>query len=332
MGTPFPFAISSGSLLFEGDNLLRLSAAQAVAAGWVGRTLYWYTSKGYSWSSLEDGVMEPFVGYWIRTLVPCRVIIPPVGTSISRSTKPVARSMPEGGWKVALTVQAGKYVDGANVFGTATGASDGNDVWDIEKPPTPGLTAGFTRGGGLYAQDLRAEAGGTKSWDLLVKTSSKGEPVRLDWSDLRSVPRDVTLVLTDLETNKQIFMRTSSGYIYKTLADGEQRRFRVIAQEATGALRLGPVALQRSRATGAEISVSVTQPALVTVGIVGLSGELLRQVVEKEAVLGGVSTFYWDGKDAQGTLLPAGSYLCEVRAETEEGESVSAVTSFSLTR
>lgn len=274
--------------------------------------------------------MQPFVGYWIRTLVPCKVIMPPVGTTRVLSAQRVEGRSPEGGWTVALRVEAGDYVDAANIFGVAPGASEGKDVWDVEKPPAPGMSAGFTREGQLYAQELLSATGDTKSWDFGVKAGPGQGAVSIAWGDLRSVPRDVTLSLTDLATNKSVFMRTSGGYSYEAGPEGLERRFRITARKAEGGLRLGPVNVQRVRGAGASVSVSVTRPALVTIDVLGLNGGLLRRVADGEGVEGGTATFFWDGRDDKGSLVPAGSYLCEVVAATEEGERVSAVTSFVL--
>jgi len=327
IGTPFPFAAAAGNLVFD-DGVVRLPAGDAVNQGWVGRTLYWYTSRGYQWSVLKDAVMEPFVGYWIKTLVPCRISIPPLITSSSRSPGPAAtaRNATEG-WQARLTVSAGSYVDEANVFGVAPGASDGRDAWDVEKPPMPGISAGFVRGEGTYAQELLSSAGQAKNWEFRVKTSLGNENVRIQWDDLRAVPRNIALVFTDLATGKRVFMRTSGDYAYQSGPDGGERRFRITAQGLLGGLRLGPVGVQETKGDRVAISVSVTQPALTTVEILGLNGALLRRVADREAVVG-ATVFYWDGRDERGTLLPGGSYLCEVRAETEDGEKVSAVTSF----
>jgi hypothetical protein len=79
-------------------------------------------------------------------------------------------------------------------------------------------------------------------------------------------------------------------------------------------------------AAGAEIMVDLTAAAEVTVTIRNVAGREIA-ILQPGQLAAGMNTLLWDGKSATGTKVPSGTYLIEVKANTADGSSRSAVSS-----
>jgi hypothetical protein len=65
---------------------------------------------------------------------------------------------------------------------------------------------------------------------------------------------------------------------------------------------------------GAKIQYSLATPAQVTLGVYGVSGRLLRTLVDEGERPEGTQRCDWDGRDAAGERVGAGVYLVRLEA------------------
>jgi subtilisin family serine protease len=323
IGNPFPFSVGWGNVLveYQGD---KEPVAVAAERGWVKPVLYAWGVAGYTWDVAPQGQLEPLRGYWMRTLVPCRIHVPPLAGGVAGARAGAGRGA-EAGWLVRLTVRAGGAADAANLFGVAPSAVAGLDVGDVEKPPAMGVAGAF-RLAGLpvdLAQDVRRE-GTRTTWEFVVRGAPGGATVNVSWGDLRALPREASLRLVDVDGGRSVHMRTNAGYAYES-GEGGERHFRIELEPALeGALRVVGLQATAVRGGGTTIAFALSKEARVTVKILTVSGAEVRTVVEGAPMAAGANSVSWDGRDDRGTAVAPGAYLCEVEAVSAEGERTSA--------
>lgn len=158
-----------------------------------------------------------------------------------------------------------------------------------------------------------------------MATDLAEEQVTLAWPNLVEVPRKYRLTLVDSDTGERKQMRTTAACVF-TCAPGGVRRFRLIADPSpAGTLVIANLHSLQTRA-GQAITYTLSKDAAVTMEILSLAGTVLNTLTQGEYRVAGENAAFWDGRDVQGSLLPPGSYLCQVSATTEEGERVEAAT------
>jgi hypothetical protein len=271
--------------------------------------------------------LKPYQGYWLYATRPLSLAYMPEPTlAVMNPNLPGARSRAAGTadqWQANLVVQAGEAKDIVNTFGvqSTNGTADGNMM---EPPISPaGLSAYFplrdgTRAAGNYAVSLLAP-GGPKSWSFEVQCTRANTEVNLRWPDLTNLPAGLPVVLVDELTGTQVSLRTSSGYSYNS-GQGGLRRFTLQAGGPQERLRFTQVQVAAGRRTdGAAVSYTLSLPATVTARWRTPTGRLVRTLTPGRSS-GELTAVSWDGRDTQGRRLPAGIYLCELLAETADGQ------------
>src|SRR5262249_42005158 len=113
-----------------------------------------------------------------------------------------------GSWAIRLVAQANKLVDSHNYIGMTPRASAGEDFNKTPKPPfvAPYVSLAIARPdlqAGLYSQDLRS-VGGTKTWNVVVSTDQANTDVVVSWPNIRTLPRDYRLTLTDKVSGQSV--------------------------------------------------------------------------------------------------------------------------------
>ncbi|MDW8290617.1 MAG: DUF2271 domain-containing protein [Armatimonadota bacterium] len=100
-----------------------------------------------------------------------------------------------------------------------------------------------------------------------------------------------------------------------------------------GLLRLSQVRVSGGRSAGGRYTVSfhLSASAQVEVNVLA-GGRVLRRLVSGASRSAGIQQVSWDGRDASGVALPAGSYLLEVKATSADGQMVRTVVPVTLTR
>lgn len=102
----------------------------------------------------------------------------------------------------------------------------------------------------------------------------------------------------------------------------------------TIAVRSGPASVtvaSAPTAAGAQIAVNLSAAANVTVQVRNLAGRPVATLYPGE-LTAGMHSLLWNGKSAQGTTAPAGTYLLDVQAKLASGAAVSAMASVALGR
>jgi hypothetical protein len=321
---------------------------EAETAGWVeGYGWGWNPGTGeyvlvYDQDFNIPGMLttlEPWRGYWVKAYLPCTLILPAPAGGASATRAGVGESAGKGGWQVQLLAHARTATDSFNFLGVAEPAHDGGGSLAFQGPPrapAPDHVDLYFLGPSArerLAVDLRALFATSAEWEFVVETDIADAEVTLAWPDLSRVPKDVDLVLVDEETGARRRLRTTGSYVFDSGPAGGSRRFRIIAGGVLGG-RLAITGLSAAPSKGGvfSISYSLSQAAVVDVAIYTLSGEVVARPAQSRSGGPGSDTVYWDGRGIAGNLLPAGTYLCELTARTEDGQAARAVRAVAISR
>ncbi len=345
ISNPFEYAIVWGycQVMY---NYKVYSISDAVQLGLIRGELWsWNTyasPQQYSLPSSDFGQqLIPNVGYWLFAGDAVSLIFDPnpyiavmssgnnaagaMGASATATTR--TRTASQNQWQIKLVATAGTAIDRTTTFGVSPSQLNGPSGGNLMKPPISpqGVSAYFPhtnwgRMSGQYAVELQAPAA-TNTWSLDVACVQTKAQVTLSWPDLTGIPAKMPVILTDLATGQQISMRTSPGYTFNSVK-GTVRHFSITAGGVQTALQFTQVQALINRARGGtSINFGISIGADVKVNLRTPTGRLFRTLEVSNAV-GGSNTIFWDGKDAQGRVLPHGIYLCELYAEAADGQSV----------
>ncbi len=362
IGDPYGYAVSFNTVVFEDKSGTRVTAQEATAKGIILPYIYRFVGGEYQFQALPNGILAPWEGHWIYVVPksgtpnPAKnltMIVQPVqGGTVTRAasvTGTLASSAPRlsgsGSWALRLEARTQGLVDSANYIGMTTRAAS-DRLNSVPKPPKPSpyVSLGISKtdapnGIGLYAQDLQA-AGGTKTWDVVVNTDQPESDVVVSWPEVRSVPRNVRLTLSDKVTGQTIDLRQQSSFRFNTGRSVEPRSFVITAKPSSIAGRalitnliVNPVRPANGRSVPVyEINYSLNQDVKVEMSILSASGKMMATVGNTRAAAVGDNRAVWNGRDNAGRDLPAGLYVLQVRAITPDGEMTRSVTSFLMTR
>ena len=172
---------------------------------------------------------------------------------------------------------------------------------------------------------------GSQTWDIEVSCQLSGEPVTVRWPELNSVvPGAVKLMLEDVDTGQQVYMRTATGYSFTSPEGGGVRHLRITAYDdsVTSLTLTGVSAQAMSPSGGAVITYSLSKPATVAVEICNISGVTIKGLGERSSSGSQVEMVLWDGRSDRSTKVPAGRYLARITAWATDGQTVHAVRPF----
>lgn len=343
VGDPFIFDVPFNTLLVDTPEG-RLSISDAVTKGYLIPNIYTYDgTNGYTYRTLPDGALRSWTGHWIGVTSKQNIalVIPPAQTSRAATTPLSGPNVGSNGWALRLGASVGTIHDTYNFIGQSTRAADTYDQNKVAKPPMPsdyvsvGVdNANWGRQSGLYAQDIRSTSG-TKTWNVVVSTDQANKDVVFNWSANGTLPRTQRLTIKD-ETSGQVYdMRTRSSLTFNSGSNAAARRFTVTARTGTGDLvRISNVVVRSngSRSGGTStIGFTLTGDATYEVQVVGLDGRAVNKVASRAAAAGDVSVI-WNGRDANGRAVNAGTYLVQIRAFGTDGDQVKVIQPFVIVR
>ena len=175
------------------------------------------------------------------------------------------------------------------------------------------------------ACQLAAAGSRAVKWTVAVRSNQPGQELSLSIPDLRQLPREMELYVTDTATGQRRYMRTSPALTFTT-GDGvdEVRTFTIEAlpQDSTS-LRISAVSTDMRRADGCEVRFALSRAASVEVRVLNAAGRVVATLAAIDGVAG-ENPVRWNGRSDSGSAVPAGAYRLVIRGVTEEGEVSSA--------
>jgi hypothetical protein len=194
----------------------------------------------------------------------------------------------------------------------------------------------WARRSGVFAQDIRSSSG-NKSWDVIVGSDQPNANVTFSWDQLRTLPRNVRVLLKDQSNGQTVDMRTRSSISFNTGDTAAGRRFTITASQGVGAPpRISNLMVQQPSGNGRAAGTSVigftlSGDATYTVNVLSAAGKQIGTVATRAAAAGDVH-LVWNGKDSSGKSVPAGTYIVQVRATGPDNDTVKAIVPFVVIR
>lgn len=347
IGNPYPYPVPIGLIRFiDTRQSFAITFAEAVERGLVRSVLFYHDTTppaGYrSISLLSDpsAPMMPGRGYWIyvdsRDL-DLEIVFPNVVAPGATISFPSRLSAAPVRWQVQFSAQCDGKADQSAVIGVASRAADGIDMFDMPKPPAPVEESVRTLliapdGQSTLAQDIRADGTRRQVWEMIVTAPKPDSSVVLRWSGMQSVPSTIRLKLVDTEAKTTRDLRSTSSYTF-TVGTSGSRRFQIVAEPRGAAgLRITSLRVSRTRGGAVAISYALSDTASTKVRILSAAGKVVQTLQAGEAVSRGVTNLTWNGRDGAGIAVPAGTYLVEVTATAEDGQTARAVQPVVITR
>ncbi len=336
IGNPFPFNVPWGACEVEiagaGGFTRRVSLQEAADLGYIRLQLYRFVplTGEYTWRTAPLGELLAWQAHWVRALKPCTLVIPPAGSTRSRSDEsPRVVSDQRDGWLLRLVARSRDREDTNNFIGTA------NRSETVEKPPvfqsyvSVNILEPKTRS--VLAQDVRGSERRAQRWEVEVTTDLPEAEVTLQWSQEVPVPRGMRLTLIDRVTGERISMLQRSSYTFRT--NSESRRSFIIEATPSRAsqLRITNVGITNTRGNQFSIQYALNNPATVQVVIEDATGKPIARL-QNGTRSSGVSTAVWNGRTDSGVAVPPGTYRVQIIATGEEGEVSRVVRPLVVTR
>ncbi|MDW8319846.1 MAG: S8 family serine peptidase [Armatimonadota bacterium] len=338
---PIAWDVSAIKVRRQGEEV---TLRQARQRGWI---------EDHAWGWLQDGAnpttgryvlvydplqipgavstLEPWRGYWVYAHQECELLLKPSDGVIPNTTR--ATSDNAKAWSIRLVVQSGAGSAEA-VFG-----ANANEHIAIGLPPDPPTATPVPRvvlmqNGQPLAVDVRAESRTSATWEVEVQApAGNGGAATLYWQGVHQAPRTVNPVLVDLQTGERCFLRTTSSHTFAVNRQGGVYRFRIEMAPQGGLLRLSQVRVSGGRSTGGRYTISFNLSASAQVEANILSaGKPVRRLMGNASRSAGIQQITWDGRDANGVALPAGSYMVEIKAVGADGQVVRSTVPITLTR
>ena len=342
IGCPFTSSVEWGSAYFV-TNGVRQNLAQAVAAGVTEGVLFSFHSTvagGYYEFSPDPlaAVMEPFAGYWLHVLKDTTLVLYPPALSLTQTPAPVAVGKSDG-WRFQLIASAADALDPCNYVGVSSAAPAGySPAYAVGEPPSVDsrlrvslVEDQWGERSGYYAQVVKPAAA-RQSWEVEVACELTNVEVTLRWPELNAqVPTGTTLLLQDLDSGEEIFMRTSGGYSFRSGSEGTVRHLRLVAvQGEAGNLSLSGVSAQAATGGTVAITYALSQPGELTAEVRNISGVAIKRFASQRSAGGTVELLMWNGRSDRGSKAPPGRYLLRLTARTDDGQTVQAIRPFEV--
>jgi len=337
LGNPYfgsiDFALAT--VTYEG---VTMDLASADAANVMRRFAWVYDEQNASYRLLCPGLpgmsteVGAWQGFWVRVEKPCTVSLPrpsPVQFVATRASG----EQPDG-WVARLAARSGGSQDLDNLFGVS---EDLARAGAITSPPRAGrgVELHFTkpsqprcRFAGVFSGPGAAEM----RWQFVVEPPEGGREVELWSPDLTQVPRSYRVTVEDVAAGREVDLRREGRYRC-TLREGESARSFVLGlTQSAGVLTLASLVAQPTRSGGAQVTFTLSVPAVCSVRLLNIAGRTVRAIEQGRSRPAGVNAVVWDGRNDTGSSVPNGTYLVAVEAASDDGTKVQAIGSLLIRR
>ncbi|MBN1892846.1 choice-of-anchor D domain-containing protein [bacterium] len=309
---PFAFSVDWSSVVAEGD---------------VEAPVYW------NGTDYEYGVqvLDPWEGYFIQNRSTSAVSLLFVPEESAAGTpKRMAKSLREGEYRIQISadVPGFRLMDRNNFVGFLSGAAHGLDSLDFAEAPPIGdhLQLAILEKDGLFAGNFKTPGEKGYAWDLRISTNLKmDKQAHLCFSEQGSKSDSLKLYLLDRDFMCAMPVSGLEAHV-DLKKDLQVRNLRLIigtpefAREAAGGIPIIPMdfAIEQNYPNpfnpSTAIAYQVGRKARVLLDVFDVLGRKVRTLLDGEQVTGRYVA-HWDGNNDRGIPVPAGVYICRIRAE-----------------
>ena len=322
IGNPFPYRVS-------------WATSQRPGTDSVEAWLWMFNGTGFQ---KETNVMEPFTGYFLKSLKsgvtvrinPTEVTSP--GSLPKAAT--VARSLSPGEWQFQIKASNTVARDDDNFAGVLQSATDEWDVQDFSEPPpapTDYLMLSFNHRAwrsypGRYAGDYQSIHQEGNFWDFDVASAKAEASVNLAFEKMGSVPAGFEVYLVDMSTERVIDLHSSVAYGFTMKKNEPARSFRLVVgtkkyvEQNTNGIPIVPLdyLLEQNFPNpfnpATEIRFTLGHSAQVQLEVFDLLGRKVRTLLNDVRPIGAYAVD-WDGTSDSGMKAASGIYFYRIRAE-----------------
>jgi len=271
-------------------------------------------------------------GFWIQADRATVLLIN--GPQVGAADSPVAAEpkVDDRNWVVPITATAPVAADLSSRAGIME--TTGAGLQAANPPAAAGMVDLYfiAADGRRLALDIRPAGGQpTREWSFAVCTDLRNTPITVGLPDLSAVPKDLRVTLVDVAANKSIFARLMPQYTYDSRQGGE-RRFRLIVEPERGGNLAITAASAQANAKSVQLSYTLSKAATVTASVRNLAGREVATVLRGQPAAAGTNVVVWNLKNAQGALVPSGTYLVVLEAVADDGEQARAMRSVTIHR
>lgn len=322
IGNPFPYRVSWATS--------QLSTPDSVEP-W----LWNFTGAGFQ---KETSVMEPFAGYFVKSLRKgVTIYINPTDvTSLGSLGKSAVeqRQFSENEWQIQIRASNGVATDVDNIAGVLHSANDKWDAADFSEPPpapTDYLALSFNHrdwkeNPGRYAGDFRAVHPEGNYWDFDISSAKSEANISMALDKLGNIPSDFEIVLVDMATERVSDVKTSLSYSLTLKKNEYVRSFRLIVgkkefvQKNTNGIPLVPLAYSLDQNfpnpfnPSTKIRFTVGHSSHVELEILNVLGQKVKTLFSGDRWIGSY-TIEWDGTNDRNAKISSGVYFYQIRTE-----------------
>jgi hypothetical protein len=234
-----------------------------------------------------------------------------------------------------IMARSGDRADTDN-FVALTGATQSRLAL-MDKPPYPGdyVSVKLLDPESVVMPDsARSIVAGQAVIPFQVETDRKNADITVLFPNYSVLGRKFDVTVVDLATGVKRAVGSSGGYTYNAGEEAAPRRFALLvnAQTNSGRLIISELRATTRGAAGTAFSFNLSASASMRAQIMGGNGQVVREVAQGRAVTRGVNQLVWDGKNAQGVSVPAGTYILRLSATDDQGRQATAALPITLVR
>ncbi len=338
IGNPYPYAIPLLQLVGvpKANPSQTYPWARLVQAQYVsGAIAYWDPFiNSYKFTSGINAVLQPGQGYWVRVLTNQGLTMnfPPVtdlfvpasqgvgGLALSRTAGNEYPQTPNH-FRLNLRATSSFGSDQENYVGmVATSAEAG--ALQIYKPPMGPAQdvnleiAGVANGQpSRFAQSIVAGAS-QASWKVYV-TSKKGGNVNITWPNVKAVPANVKMTITDDLTRRTIDTRFTNNFVFAATKNVQRVFTATLVKTGNSVVVFGgatSVPGSLGSKTAASVRYQLASDALVSLRVLDSNNSEVVSLLSNSPATLGLNTALWDMRRTNGTLVATGNYQFEITA------------------
>ncbi|GEM_PF-495276 len=340
VANPYNYAFDIGQIVGVPDNSsTALPYTELVNQGYTNGAFTYYDQSQKRYSSPIAGAgsrLQPNYGYWIYANYDFAIQFPPIYDIFIRSAPPKAFVQRFDNWRLQLNAAQTNAADSIFV-GTARKAEDSKNLSYLKAPIAPAANAvrSYAVGNSSWgnAQLLRVGKG-TQSYAYKV-LSKKAGPTTISWPNLREIPTNLAVTLKDAVTGKTVNARSVAGYTYTSSANTERSFTVTVTPKATVAQRVGTASVSQVRKGPVQqmkIAYTLSGRGSTTIRVYDSKRRLLGTVANDVDAVAGANTVMWGMSGANGLPLDAGSYVLEIAATGEAGDTATRQLAITIRR